>query len=162
MAKLYELTQNYNNLLELLDNPDIPKEMIDSALNEVGEEIEIKAENIVKVIKSLEVDIAGYKEEEKRMSDRRKTLENRVTGLKDYLDSAMKATCKERIKGKVFTISYQKNPPSVDIKDAKLIPNKYIIPQETVFNKKLILEDLKAGQEIEGAAIKQTIGLRIR
>lgn len=162
MSKLYELTQNYNNLLELLDNPDIPKEMIDAALNEVGEEIELKAENIVKVIKSLEVDISGYKEEEKRMADRRKSLENRVTGLKDYLDSAMKATGKERIKGKVFTISYQKNPPSVDIKDEKAIPKEYFIPQESVLDKKQLLADLKAGKEIDGAAIKQTMGLRIR
>ena len=162
MAKLYELTQNYNNLLELLDNPDISREMIDSALNETGEEIDTKAENIVKVIKSLEVDISGNKEEEKRMADRRKSLENRVNGLKEYLDAAMKATGKEKIKGKVFTISYQKNPPSVDIKDEKAIPKEYFIAQDPALDKKQLLADLKAGKEIDGAAIKQTMGLRIK
>lgn len=162
MAKLYELTQNYKNLIDLLDNPDVPRDMIDAALNEVGEDIDIKAENIAKLIKSIDVDIAGYKEEEKRMADRRKTLENRVAGLKEYLDSAMKATGKERIKGKVFTIAYQKNPPSVAVIDEKAIPEEYFIPQEPILDKKLLLGDLKNGKEVPGAAIKQTVGLRIR
>ena len=75
--KLYELTESYLNLQELLENPEVPQELITSALEQVGEELEIKAENIAKLIKTLEVDITGFKEEEKRLSDRRKTLEKR-------------------------------------------------------------------------------------
>lgn len=102
MAKLYELAQNYQNLLELLDNPEIPQDMIREALNGVGEDIEEKAENIAKIIKSIEVDVSGFKEEEKRLSARRKSLENRISSLKQYLDGTMKATGKTKIKGKVF------------------------------------------------------------
>lgn len=40
--KLYELTQNHLNLMELLDNPETPKEMIEVALAEVTESIEVK------------------------------------------------------------------------------------------------------------------------
>ena len=83
--KLYELTENYLNLQELLENPEVPQDLITSALEQVGEELEVKAENIAKLIKTLEVDIAGFKEEEKRLSDRRKSLENRVKNLKEYL-----------------------------------------------------------------------------
>ncbi|MFR5747044.1 MAG: siphovirus Gp157 family protein, partial [Romboutsia timonensis] len=78
MMKLYELTQNYLNLQELLENPEIPAEMIETALNEVGGQIEDKAENIAKLIKTLEADVSGFKAEEKRLADRRKSLENRV------------------------------------------------------------------------------------
>ena len=63
MAKLYDITQNYNNLLDLLDNAEIPKDMIDNALNEVGEEFELKAENIAKLIKNFESDVKSFKEE---------------------------------------------------------------------------------------------------
>lgn len=162
MAKLYELTQNYKNLLDLLDNPEVPKEIIDSSLNEVSEDIDVKAENIAKLIKSIEVDIVGYKEEENRMADRRKSLESRITNLKEYLDRAMRATGKDKIKGKVFTIAYQKNPPSVDIVDEKAIPKEYYVMQAPKLDKKQLLIDLKEGKEITGAAIKQTLGLRIR
>jgi hypothetical protein len=163
MPKLYELSQNYNNLLDLLDNPDIPGEMITEALNTVNEDIEEKAENICKLIKSMEADATGYKEEESRLQNRRKTIENKVKGLKDYLDGAMKATGKEKIKGKLFTVAYQKNPPSVDITDIGILPKEYFCePVEPAPDKKHIMEDLKAGKEIPGATIKQGMSLRIR
>ena len=160
--KLYELTENYLNLQELLENPEVPQDLITSALEQVGEELEVKAENIAKLIKSLEVDIAGFKEEEKRLSDRRKSLENRVKNLKEYLDGAMKATGKTKFKGKLFSFNIQKNAPGVSILDEKLIPKEYLIEQAPVIDKKAILNDLKNGEDIPGVEIKQTESLRIR
>lgn len=161
MAKLYELTQNYQNLIDLLDNPEIPQEVITAALNEVSEDIEIKVENIAKVIKSIEVDAKGLKEEEQRLSARRKSLENRVDNLKAYIEESMKATGKEKVKGKVFTLAIQKNAPSVDIVNLEAIPEEYFVVTKEL-TKKPILEALKAGFEVPGAAIKQTESLRIR
>ncbi|MFQ9546396.1 MAG: siphovirus Gp157 family protein, partial [Clostridium sp.] len=132
MMKLYELTQNYLNLQELLENPEIPAEMIETALNEVGGQIEDKAENIAKLIKTLEADVSGFKAEEKRLADRRKSLENRVTGLKNYIDNSMKVTGKNKFKGQLFSFSIQKNPPSLNVEDEKLIPEEYWIEQAPV------------------------------
>ena len=160
--KLYELTQNYLNLQELLENEEIPKEMITEALDNVGEELEAKAENIAKLIKTLEVDITGYKAEELRLSNKRKSLENRVKSLKEYLDNAMKVTGKIKFKGQLFSFSIQKNPPSVNVIDEKLIPEEYFIPQEPALDKKRLLSDLKSGIKVEGAEVKQTESLRIR
>lgn len=160
--KLYELTQNYLNLQELLENDDIPKTMITEALDNVGEELEAKAENIAKLIKTLEVDITGYKAEELRLSNKRKSLENRVKSLKEYLDNAMKVTGKTKFKGQLFSFSIQKNPPSVNVFDEKLIPEEYFIPQEPTLDKKRLLTDIKNGAKIPGAEIKQTESLRIR
>lgn len=162
MAKLYELAEHYNNLLDLINNEDVPKELLEKSLNELDEQFEVKAENVAKLIKSLEVDVNGYKEEEKRMSTQRKYLENKISNLKEYLDSSMKSLDKQKIKGKVFTLSLQKNPPSVEISDFKSIDNKYLIPQEPTVDKKAILEDLKNNIEVQGAVIKQTESLRIR
>lgn len=161
MAKLYELTQNYNNLLELVDNPDVPTEMLEESLNSIDDEIDTKAENIAKVIKSIEVDVTGLKGEEKRLSDRRKNLEGRIDNLKKYIESSMRAVGKEKIKGKVFTLGIQKNVPSVDIVDEDAIPEQYFIVKKEL-SKKDILAALKKGEEVPGAAIKQTESLRIR
>lgn len=160
--KLYELTESYLNLQELLENPEVPQELITSALEQVGEELEVKAENIAKLIKTLEVDIAGFKGEEKRLSDQRKTLENRVKSLKEYLDGAMKLTGKTKFKGELFSFNIQKNPPSAVILDEKLIPKKYFIEQEPIIDKRAVLNDLKNGEDVPGAEIKQTESLRIR
>ena len=159
---LYELTENYRNLQELLDNPEIDQEIITNALDEVGEQLEEKAENIAKLIKTLEVEVNGYKTEEKRLADRRKTLENRITGLKSYIDAAMKATGKKKFKGQLFSFNIQKNPPSVKITDNTLIPKKYYIQQEPLLDKKTVLAELKNGVIVPGTEILQTESLRIR
>lgn len=159
--KLYELTQNYLNLLDLLENPDIPKEIVESALEEVEGNFEDKAENIVKLIKSIEADIKAYKEEETRLSTRRKTLENKVKGLKEYLESSMIALDKKDIKGKIFTLAIKKNPPSVVIDDLNILPKEYKKIEEKE-DKEKIKEDIKKGIEVPGARVEQKESLRIR
>lgn len=159
--KLYELTQNFLNLLDLLENPDIPKEVVESALEEVEGNFEDKAENIVKLIKSIEADIKGYKEEENRLSTRRKALENKAKSLKEYLQSSMKALEKESIKGKLFTIYTQKNQPSLIIDDMDKLPSEYKRTVEEADNKK-IKEDLLNKVKIPGARIEVSKSLRIR
>lgn len=161
MAKLYELSQNYKNLEELLDNPDIAEEVIKEALSELDEEWETKAENLAKLIKSLDVDVKGLKEEEQRLVARRKSLENRIAGLKTYIEDNMKAVGKDKIKGKVFTLAIQNNPPSVEIVYDFMIPEKYFVVKKEIA-KKEILNDFKQGIEVPGAQINQTASLRIR
>ncbi len=161
MAKLYELTQNYNNLLELIDNPEVPVEMLKESLDNIGDEINTKLENVAKVIKSIEVDAKGLKEEEKRLADRRKSLENRIVNLKEYAENSMRATGIKKIKGKVFTLGIQKNASSVEITEEESIPEEYFAIEKKLVKKDL-LAALKEGKEVPGANIKQTESLRIR
>lgn len=159
--KLYELSQNYKNLQELLDNEDIPQELITNALNEVEGQIEEKAEEIAKVIRNMESDIETLKSEEQRLSAKRKAIENRVSGIKGYLDTHLKATGVKKIKGKIFTLSIQKNAPSVLIVREEAIPDTfYKIKKE--LSKSDILKALKEGQEVPGATIQHTESLRIK
>ncbi|AXG97799.1 siphovirus Gp157 family protein [Clostridium botulinum] len=161
MARLYELTQNYNNLLDLVDNPEVPAEMLKESLDNIGEEINIKLENVAKVIKSIEVDTKGLKEEEKRLADRRKSLENRISSLKEYAENSMRTTRITKIKGKVFTLGIQKNPASIDVVDEDNIPDKYFITEKKLVMKD-VLEVLKRGEKVPGAKLKQSESLRIR
>ena len=159
---LYELTENYRNLQDLLENPEIDQDLIEKALDEVEEQLEEKAENIAKLIKTLESEVTGFKTEEKRLADRRKSLENRIAALKRYIDASMKATGKKRFKGQLFSFNIQKNPPSVNITDSTLIPKEYYIQQEPVLDKKTVLAELKNGVIVPGAELLQTESLRIR
>ena len=160
--KLYELTQNYLNLLDLLENPEVPADIIQSAIEEVEGNFEDKAENIVKLIKSVEGDIKTYKEEELRLSTRRKTLENKVINLKVYLESSLKAIGKKEIKGKLFTLKIQKNAPSVVIDDLNTIPKEYLKESIVLVDKTKLKDDLKNGLDVPGARLQSTESLRIR
>ena len=160
MAKLYELSTGYKNIEYLLENGENNEEL-QAVLDSLGEEIEDKAENIAKLIKNYEADIEAFKTEEKRIAERRRTLENDVKRLKEYLFNNMKLTGKTKFKKGTFSFNIAKNPASVEIVNQDIIPMDYRELVE-VINKKDILQDLKNGKDVQGAILKQGESLRIR
>jgi hypothetical protein len=159
-VKLYELSQNYAQLLEMAEVMD--EEVFQDTLSSLSEAIEDKAENIAKLIRCLESDGKAIKEEEQRLLDRRKTIENRISGLKEYLQNQMEVAGLDKVKRATVTISIQANPPSVNVIDESLIPSTYMLPQPPKIDKKSILSALKNGEEIFGVEITQGRSVRIK
>ena len=63
--KLYELAQNYAQLLEMAE--EMESDALVDTLEALQGEIEEKAENIAKLVKNLEADAKIIKEEEQRL-----------------------------------------------------------------------------------------------
>lgn len=168
MASIYELTGEFLQFSIIADQEELTEEqkvMLDEALCNLCEDIEVKLEGYSKVIRNIEADIEGIRAEEKRLASRRKAMENRIESLKSAMAYAMKATDTKKVKGDLFTISIQANPESVVIDEQYLenIPPKYLIPQEPKIDKKLLKEDIKAGVDLDGIAhLEQSEGIRIR
>jgi len=159
--KLFELTEQYQKLLSMIDE-ECDMQAIQDTLEGIEGMITDKAENIAKLIKSIEADEQAIKAEEERLYNRRKALENRRLSIKSYLESQLIGANIDKIKGTMFTITIQNNPPSVQIADDAIVPEKYYILQPPKLDKKALLEDLKAGAIIEGISLQQTKGVRIR
>lgn len=154
--KLYEIVEAYQNLSELEESEDIKK-----ALDVISDEFDVKAENIVKVIRNMEADEKALRDEEIRLADKRKSIGNKKENLKEYLFSSMRAIGKPKMKAGIFNINIQKNPQSIKIIDENIIPDKYKIVSYKL-DKKQLKEDIKDGLKIEGAELVQTEGIRIR
>jgi uncharacterized protein YlxW (UPF0749 family) len=159
MTKLYELTSNYLSVMEMAEEMDT--DTLKDTLESIEEEINDKAENIAKLIKNLNADVDALKTEEKRLADRRKSLENKVTHLKEYLQNQLEVAGLDKVKRPTLTVSIQNNPPSVKVLDEKLLSD-YMIPQDPKLDKKAILTALKEGIEVSGAELQQTRGVRIQ
>ena len=165
MANLYELTGAALTLRNLLLEGELDLEAIKDAIENNNEEITLKLENCAKVIKDIESDIAGLKAEEERLANRRKTYENNIKALKSKMQEALLATGERKLKGQLFSFNVQTNPPSVVIDEQYIenIPEAYITKPEPVVNKKKLLEDLKAGVDLDGIAHLETSeSIRIR
>lgn len=162
MANLYEITERYNNLLDLLDNEEITQDILNNALNEVQDEFNEKALNIVKFIKNLESDVNGLDAEEKRLKAKKMAYKNKIEGLKKYLESGMIFSGLKKIDLGVFNISIAKNPPSLNILDEKLIPKEYLIEQAPKIDNTSIKNAIKEGKEIAGCELVQKESLRIK
>ena len=82
MANLYVLTENLLLLQEMLENPIEGEEVLAETIEAIEGEYEWKIENYCKVIKNLEASADACKAEAKRLTDKRKTIENNIDRLK--------------------------------------------------------------------------------
>ena len=168
MASIYELSEEFLTLWTLMEDGTLDDEALADAFDVAVGDLSAKLEGYCKFIKNLESDIAGLKEEEKRLNTRRKTMENTIERSKAAMQNAMRIAGEKKMPAGTFTVSLQQNPPKVVLDEPYIenIPEKYLIPQEPTINKKLILEDLKEGfviPELEGVAHLETgESLRIR
>ena len=149
--KLYEITEQLRQLMAM---DDVPPEQLQDTLDMVNDEFEAKAENIAMLIREMVLDAEGYKAEIDRLSDRKKSIDNKVESLKDCLRVNMQANDMTKIKGKLFTISLGEPTETVYVADEKLLPDNLVyIKREP--NKTEIKAQLKSGTDIEGCALVQ-------
>lgn len=158
--KLYELTESYNQVLEMAEQLDT--ETLKDTLDSIDEAIEIKVENTAKVVRSLESNVDIIDSEIKRLTAKKSTLNNNIKGIKSYMQESMEQVGKDKIKGQLFNVGIQNNPQSVNVLDEKKINLNYFVEQPPKLDKKLLLADLKEGKEIKGVELQQTRSLRIR
>ncbi len=153
MSRLYELTADLMTLQEMLEEAVDDQCLLDT-LEGVQGEYEIKLEAYCKVIKNLEVDMDALKAEAKRLTDKRKVLENNVDRLKKAMFDSMKATGTEKVKGQIFTVAIQRNGGKVpvimaDNADLSILPDQLVKVVESP-DLEAIRELLEAGKVVEG------------
>lgn len=158
---LFELTENYVKFFTMLEEADEITEELEEMANNLNIAIEEKSDNYVKMIKNLDADVEAYKNQEKIFNKKRKTAENKIAWLKKNLQSSMELQGRKRVETELFTISIQKNTPSLDITSEENIGDEYYKIERTL-NKRDLLNDIKEGLIIDGVGIKQTESLRIR
>lgn len=160
---LYELNNNYNNLLEVLENTDDQNVigLLETSLNEIREDKKTKVDNIVKFIKNLEGQASILKVEERNLADKRKAIENKVKNLKTYLQNVVGTTENRKLEGNIFKISIRTNRESVSIVDESLVPKRYFKKVISV-DKTAIAEAVKNGERVEGIEMVRSESLSIR
>lgn len=159
---LYNLTNEYMQLLELAENPEIDPQAISDTLEAISGEIEDKAQNIAIVIKELDSQAEKLSAEIQRLSERKSSIVSNIATLKRNLTNAMNVTGKVKFKTELFTFNVQKNPPALIVDNDKAIPAQYLIPQDPKIDKKAILNAIKSGEKVDYAHIEQTEGVRIK
>lgn len=161
MAKLYEIVGEFKELLEMASEENMDQKLISDTLEGVEFEFEEKADGYAKVVKMLEGDVEAIDKEIKRLTEKKNTIKNNISGIKKNLENAMLITGKTKFKTLLFGYNIQKNPASVSIDDETLIPKDFWIEQEPKLDKKSLAAYLKEN-EVSWAHLTQTESLRIR
>ena len=162
--KLYELTGEYIQLMQMLEDASVEDESeIVAAMEAVAGDIEDKADAYARMMKNLLGDIDALEQEEKRLYDRRTALKNRVDRLKAAIQNAMELTGTKKLKTSIGNWSIQKNPLSVSAVDVEKIPARFLIEQPPKVDRRAILEEFKqTGELFDGVTITQGESVRFR
>ena len=78
MSNLYQLTNNYETVHDMLMQEDCDEQMILDTLESIEGEIEDKADNYAKIIAELEAKANARKNEAKRLTESARIYENRI------------------------------------------------------------------------------------
>ena len=165
MSSIYEIKGRFLTILDMLESSDLDPQMLADTMEGIEGELEIKCENYAKVLKNLEGDVEALDNEIRRLTSRKKTLENNIKRMKEAVRDVMIATGKTKFKTELFSFSVQSNPASVvlDTEDLDTLPDEFIRIKKEV-DKAAIKEALLKGDEKLGgyAHIEQGKSLRIR
>lgn len=156
MISLYELTEQYEGLLNLLYDGETSEQVILDTLESIDGEIEDKADNYAKIIETMNAHAEAIEKEEKRLYSRRNALENRAQLLKSKLEENLRFIGKTKFKTALFSFNIQKNggtQPMSITENINEIPMKYLIVPEPVPDKQAIRELLKS-KEVERAKLE--------
>lgn len=130
MATLYELTNEFMELLDMLEDPEIEEQVVLDTLEGIDFELELKADGYAKVIKELEGSIETIKAEQTRLAKKKSTMEANIARLKNNLQDVMVKTGKTKFKTDLFSFNIQKNggkaPVILDVKDTSELPDELV------------------------------------
>ena len=165
MSNLYQITQDYLQIMSMMEDPELDPQILADTMEAVEGELEIKAENYAKVIRNLEGDIAAIKVELDRLSAKKKTLENNIKTMKSALQMAMEVTGKTKFKTELFSFGIRKNAPSVIMDEPYIenVPERFLKYSEPTINRSAIKEAIQNGEDLEGLAhLEQSKSLTIK
>ena len=161
---LYHLTAQYQQALIELSDPELPEDVVADTLEALEGELLQKGQAVAAFALNLGAEIDAIKAVEKRIGERRKSLERREDRMREYLRSNMEKAGISEIKAidGSFTAKLGKGRPSVVIDDESLIPDdSEFVKWTRSVSKTAIGDAIKAGREIPRAHTETRPTLRI-
>jgi hypothetical protein len=158
---LYEMSDTARQLYALLDAGEIDEQTVLDTMESIG--AAEKLESYVFIQKQLEAEIAAFKAEIERMTERKRSLENHVERMKRAQIDYMQATGQRSASAGTFKLTLRDNK-SVAVDDESLIPREFMVEKPATYqpDKKAIMAALKDGKTVAGAHIETSTTVTAR
>lgn len=162
---MYQIASEYRAMVAYLMDTQTNSQVIADTLEGEAYPLEVKAQNVAYAVKNLEATAAAIKAAEQEMAERRKATEKRAEQLREYAKTCMEVAGISKIECPHFALTIKKNPASVDIFEAALIPSSFMKvpePPPPSPDKTAIKAAIQAGMEVPGAQLTQGTRLDIK
>lgn len=152
--KLYQLANQYRELMDLLESESVDYETIKDTLDSVEDAVQTKMEAIAKTKIMLEANIEAVTNEIKRLTELKKTLETNLENMLRYVDEQLKQMDKREVKTSLGRWAYRKKPLSVEVVDENKVPEAFIKIEKKV-DKRGLAKHVKSMLEEEHGEIPE-------
>lgn len=155
---LYEIKQSIQEAIDKCIDMETGEIINPELLDNLNEQLNIKRENIALYIKNLVADSKAIDEEIKNLTARKKSINNKVDWLKQYLANDLQGNKFETAK---VVVSFRKSK-SVEINPDAEIPNEFLIQQQPKPDKAGLKKAIQAGVVINGVSIVEKSNISIK
>lgn len=165
MPKLYELAEEFDEIYREISESDPDEDFSDDLkekLRKAEGNFEDKLIACVKVLKTLNAEADVCRSEADRLTKRARSYVRNADSLKDYVKECMLSSGMLRVKSSLFNISIADNPPAVDVFDIDNIPEEFTVALPRKVSKTDIKLAIERGEEVPGAKLVRSQGVRIR
>lgn len=153
MGRLYEITQEFMEFQKQLEEMDLDDQTFADTLDSAMFSIEVKVENIIKHMRTLEALAEAKKTEAKKLSESAASDLKKVEWFKQYMADNLQKAGINKLQAGVFALSFRKGSEVVEVDEEKL-PEDFWIPQPPKPESKTELKKmLKNGLEIPGVSL---------
>ena len=167
MTNLYTITQDFNDLLDMLNQAQDEGNQEQISLIEAGLEItqdnfKDKATNYVKFIRSEEAGVTSIDDEIKRLTALKKSKLSKIDNLESRLSNSMQSIGFDKFDLGLFKLSFRKST-SVEVLDVEQLPEGFKRVKTTIDADKIAIKKaIESGKEVFGATIKSSVSLQIK
>lgn len=159
-APLYELSKNLLGLEKLAEEGELDHDTINDTFEAIEGEFNDKALGLVTVSNRFNDSLEILDQEIKRLTARKKTMQNKKDGMIEYLRINMEATGIKKIECPVFTITLAAGRDVIVVDDAEAVDEDYVdIEMVTKVDKKALLaahKKLEEGETMTGCHMEKS------
>lgn len=161
---LYQLADEYRQLMELAADPEADADSFNAALNALEGDFKSKGIAVAQVARNLEALHDQIMAAIKSMALRADAAKRRAESTRAYLRDQMTVTGITKIESPLLRLALRKSPPRVVVASDALVPPDYQrhIPERWEPDKTKISAALKAGETIDGCRLEQSTWLEIK
>lgn len=144
--------------IDLIESEGEITEAIAARLAQIAQ----KVDGAVFVLERFEKIAEHYADKAKKMADISTSARKANDRLREYIKGAMEAMGSTELEGDDFRFKITRSPPKVVVTSEESIPDTFMVTKVLKSpDKKAISKAIEAGQEVPGAGLEYSVGLRI-
>ncbi len=155
--RLYDIAQEYNQLLQLVDAGELTPEMVKDTLESINAEFDAKALNCMMVVAQLDSDSEGIGKQIDRLKTLQKSIDSSRENLVEYVKEQMITIDKDKLDLGLFKLTLRKATVQLGDIDESKVPAKFwvTIPESKRLDRVALLAVRKI-EEIDGVSLGES------